>query len=424
MESGKKRPRPSDDSSTLEELNRKIDKLEEENEENKELLKNKDISAEDKTYHRSLVLQSTTLLNTLLSERTQLRQSLTRSKEQAASALIGIGSHKTEFPAPPDEYPAVLKSNLRSYNDNSNNTFPLPDPAMVPNHAKQAVFLPPPGLYCANNPLVGQQNIGVADGGSSNTPIYRLTYFNIMGWCEKIRLAFVLNNIPFIDERVNNQQWKELKPRTMYGQLPILSVDGGKEMSQSSALLNYVGRLNGSKLYPQQIDLAFKVDEVLNMIGDMDRALMPSLWMSIKPSTFGFPSDYPKTPDGLARIKKMREDFVAQQLPLYCFWFTRELEATGAFLCGDQPTIADCALWVLLKNLTRGHLTHIPCSCLDGYPVLTAYIARFAGIPEVARYYSKKPVENICNSTTNTSTVATRAPTTFPATTADSGAKN
>jgi hypothetical protein len=39
----------------------------------------------------------------------------------------------------------------------------------------------------------------------------KLTYFNIQGAAEKIRLALALKGIPFEDERLNKDQWNALK---------------------------------------------------------------------------------------------------------------------------------------------------------------------------------------------------------------------
>eukprot|EP01046_Picozoa_sp_COSAG06_P102267 COSAG06_NODE_48432_length_332_cov_0.665236_1_plen_52_part_10 len=42
----------------------------------------------------------------------------------------------------------------------------------------------------------------------------KLSYFNIQGAAEKVRLAFVLGRIPFEDHRVPFPEWTALKPQT------------------------------------------------------------------------------------------------------------------------------------------------------------------------------------------------------------------
>lgn len=71
----------------------------------------------------------------------------------------------------------------------------------------------------------------------SNKMSYKLTYFDIQGVAEKVRLAFVLNGIPFEDDRIKGAQWQEMKPNTKYGQLPELTINGGEPIGQSGAML-------------------------------------------------------------------------------------------------------------------------------------------------------------------------------------------
>jgi len=66
---------------------------------------------------------------------------------------------------------------------------------------------------------------------------YKLTYFDIQGAAEKVRLAFVLSGVAFEDERVNFAQWGDMKATTKFGQLPLLSIDGGEPIAQSGAML-------------------------------------------------------------------------------------------------------------------------------------------------------------------------------------------
>jgi hypothetical protein len=74
-------------------------------------------------------------------------------------------------------------------------------------------------------------------------PKLKLTYFNIQGAAEKVRLAFVLGAVPFDDVRVPFPEWPALKPTTPYGQLPLLTIDDGEPMAQSDAMLCSVTRV-------------------------------------------------------------------------------------------------------------------------------------------------------------------------------------
>jgi len=48
-------------------------------------------------------------------------------------------------------------------------------------------------------------------------PKYKLTYFNIEGLGEKIRLAFLLNGVEFEDNRVAWKDWPEVKKTVKFG---------------------------------------------------------------------------------------------------------------------------------------------------------------------------------------------------------------
>lgn len=222
-------------------------------------------------------------------------------------------------------------------------------------------------------------------------PGFKLTYFNIAGAAEKVRLAFHLNGIPFEDERLSFDEWKVRKPTTKFGQVPMLTLEDGSEMAQSVAMMQYIGRLNPSSgSYPTDPLAAMRVDEMIGLAQDFDKTILPSLYLAIMPTAFGFDADYPKTPEGQARIKAVREDFVANKLPTLLSFIVRALEQTGAFLCGDKPTIADCYVFANMKQITRGHMDHIPVTCLDDYPVIQAYMARFAAVPSIAAYLAPK----------------------------------
>eukprot|EP01043_Picozoa_sp_COSAG02_P078257 COSAG02_NODE_17528_length_997_cov_2.965479_1_plen_131_part_10 len=120
-------------------------------------------------------------------------------------------------------------------------------------------------------------------------PTLKLTYFNIQGAAEKVRLALTLARIPFEDYRVPFPEWAALKPETPYGQLPLLSIDGGEPMAQSDAMLRYVGTLattvQGVPLYRAEEMLA--IEEALGLVGDLQRDWRPPVGIALDPSVYG-----------------------------------------------------------------------------------------------------------------------------------------
>lgn len=74
-------------------------------------------------------------------------------------------------------------------------------------------------------------------------PRIKLSYFNIEGRAEKVRLALILQGINFEDDRISFNDWPKIKPTTKFGQVPIMFIDDREPISQSNAMLHYVGRL-------------------------------------------------------------------------------------------------------------------------------------------------------------------------------------
>eukprot|EP00747_Dinoflagellata_sp_TGD_P199776 gnl/TRDRNA2_/TRDRNA2_73085_c0_seq1.p2 gnl/TRDRNA2_/TRDRNA2_73085_c0~~gnl/TRDRNA2_/TRDRNA2_73085_c0_seq1.p2 ORF type:complete len:175 (+),score=33.19 gnl/TRDRNA2_/TRDRNA2_73085_c0_seq1:46-525(+) len=157
-------------------------------------------------------------------------------------------------------------------------------------------------------------------------------------------------------------------------------------------MLREVGR-QYPELYPP--DAALCIDELLGLSGDLQRAFTPSLYMGMAPSTYGYPQDFAKTDEGQSKIKEMRENFVAKDLPKWLGFLSTWLETKGGgheagFMCGAQPTIADCALVPQLRAFTFGFIDHFPTTSLDTHPEINAYIARFLALPKVKAWYEKQ----------------------------------
>jgi glutathione S-transferase len=214
-------------------------------------------------------------------------------------------------------------------------------------------------------------------------PSIKVTYFPHEGSGEKVRLALAVAGIPFNDERIARADFPKLKPSTKYGQLPMMTINEITQVAQSEAMLRYVGRLGG--LYPAEHALI--IDEAIGLVGDLLRAWRPAFKFPKEAVDYGHPEHFEKTEEGKAVAKSLREKFVATELPKYLGYF-QDILGDHSFLVGDEPTIADCMLVPALQDFTRGTWEHIPVTCLDTHPKVTAYIARFLELPKVKAYYA------------------------------------
>jgi len=198
----------------------------------------------------------------------------------------------------------------------------------------------------------------------------KLTYFDMEGRGEPVRLAFFIGDIEFEDHRVSHPQWPTLKPTTPWGALPILEVNG-KVLAQSSAILRYVGRLTG--LYPTDNWAASQVDEILDAVEDVVQILSPTFRM----------------PDGPEKVAK-RKELADGPLSVFLGHLEKRLLATGGkFFVGDQLSIADLKFLGLLRTFASGRLDGIPTTYTDRWPALKAYHQSIMAHPKVKAWYAR-----------------------------------
>jgi len=218
----------------------------------------------------------------------------------------------------------------------------------------------------------------------------KVTYFNMEATAERLRLALVMTNTPFEDERIEMKDWSALKPTLKYKQVPAMEVDGEK-MYQSQAMLRFIGRLDDGSLYPQDPKKAYKIDMMLGLCDDFIKAFIPSCYLeysgSMNHTTFGYPEDWPEKGE---TVKAVREKFIKEILPVHMEYLSDALKAGGSkFVCGDTVTIADLQWYPELRYFLKGVEAHIPADCLNAYPEVIAYIERMLEVPQIKEWYSR-----------------------------------
>jgi glutathione S-transferase len=102
-------------------------------------------------------------------------------------------------------------------------------------------------------------------------------YFPFKGVAEPIRMAFVVGDVNFEDNRLEQGAWVDLKPSTPFAALPVLHLDSGEQLAQADAILRYAGKLSG--LYPKDDDLAaMRVDMWLGAEEDVMGEIRPTVY--------------------------------------------------------------------------------------------------------------------------------------------------
>ncbi|KAG7363067.1 glutathione S-transferase, N-terminal domain containing protein [Nitzschia inconspicua] len=218
-------------------------------------------------------------------------------------------------------------------------------------------------------------------------PKIKLTYFDIEGAAEPVRLALALSGVDYEDERIKFPDWKELKPKTPYGQLPLMAVDDGPVKTQSSAMLRWVGAECSTTLYPRE--KLYEIEEALGVLGDVKRAWEPCLYMGMAPQKFGHPEGFSQTDEGKELVKSMRENFVKNEMAELLGRIEGLIEKSGGgwAVSGDEPTIADCAIVAFLRGFTKGHIDFVDSKCLEVNPKVVQYCKRFCDLPQIKGRY-------------------------------------
>jgi len=150
---------------------------------------------------------------------------------------------------------------------------------------------------------------------STMAPSIKLTYFDIEGAGEPVRLALLLSGTEFEDDRVTFSDWPSLKLKMPYGQLPVMTVDKGPLRTQSGAMLRWVGSKLSTTLYP--VDNIYEIEETLGVVGDMVKSWQPAFSMGMRPQNYGYPDDFSKSEEGKTLVKEMREKGTERAPPFF-----------------------------------------------------------------------------------------------------------
>jgi glutathione S-transferase len=199
-----------------------------------------------------------------------------------------------------------------------------------------------------------------------------LSYFDFTnGRGEAARLALVVGEIPFTDDRIAMADWGSRRDLMYFHAVPMLTRDG-ESLTQSTTINRYVGKLAG--LYPEDPWEAARCDEIMDAVEEMVGKLA---------ATFGMndPEEFKAARKALAEGP-------------YAFYLerlhTRLIEAGGENFADDRLTVADLMMAVWIRNLTSGNIDHVPADLVDQVaPLLTEHRERVLNHPAIVAYYAK-----------------------------------
>lgn len=199
---------------------------------------------------------------------------------------------------------------------------------------------------------------------------YKLTYFDApTSRGEECRLALFAAGVDFTDNRIQRADWPGLKPTMPFGSLPVLETEGKPAVSQSNAILGYVGRTYG--LLPKDAWESLRLESLLSACEDLRAAVG---------TTFGIQDQ--------EELKKRRAALV--EGPLRTWAANMEKQIKGPFAGGSELSVADIKLFVVAGWFKKGVLDHVPSDVLAPFSKLEAVHANVSAHPKVVAWYARK----------------------------------
>ncbi|XP_071647924.1 glutathione S-transferase-like [Temnothorax longispinosus] len=197
-------------------------------------------------------------------------------------------------------------------------------------------------------------------------PSYKLTYFDLTGVGEPIRLLFSYAGIDFVDKRIDKNDWPKLKPTMPFGKVPVLEVDG-KRIHQSVAIARYVAKqcsLAGKN------DLeSLEIDSTVDTIYDLKANL----------------EDFHYESKEQAKEEKLKAAKVT--VPYYLERLDAQVKKNGGYFVGGTLTWADITFVALLDYLN--HM--INENIIEKYENLKQLQKKVEELPAIKSWIKKRP---------------------------------
>ncbi|KAH3893236.1 probable glutathione S-transferase 7 [Dreissena polymorpha] len=200
---------------------------------------------------------------------------------------------------------------------------------------------------------------------------YKLHYFDVRGRAELSRYLFLAAGRDFEDNRIPQDEWPNVKPTLVYGQVPVLEVDG-KQLAQSNAIARFLARefdLAGANSWEQAL-----CDQTLELINDLIQEVVK----------YFFEKDD-------ERKKEVGKHLAEVVYPKFLGYFEKQLDNNGGkYLVGSGLTVADLAVYAVLDTAMQNSETF-----LEKHEKLRAHRDMVGAIPRIQEYVSNRKKTDI-----------------------------
>jgi len=203
---------------------------------------------------------------------------------------------------------------------------------------------------------------------------YKLTYFNLRVLGEPIRYVLLAADQPWEDERVEVPDWAAVKKTLKWGQLPILTYGGGKKMTQSTAIAEFLAKKFG--FAPEDAEGQARCNEIVQHVQDCRTKWVPFYWE--------FDSE---------KREVIRKNLVENVFPAFLANIDELIaENGGKYVYGKKVTWAD----FYVANFAELWRDSCEPTLLDKYPNLQKQIETVNSIPQIKDWIdNKRPNGNL-----------------------------
>ncbi|CAG7834369.1 unnamed protein product [Allacma fusca] len=199
---------------------------------------------------------------------------------------------------------------------------------------------------------------------------YKLTYFNLNAVAEPVRWLFKTAKVDFIDERIENEDWPDMKKsgRFPLAQVPLLEFNG-KVYNQSGAIIKYLAKRYGFITGNDVLNL--RVDQVHDIINDGLTEFR--VWVREHDEEKKTEQKHHLIDSVFPMLMKQLEEIVSA--------------SGGPYVAGSKLTYADFVLanWFQIFNAV------IDETLQENYPALEEHMERVLNIPEIKTHVKNRP---------------------------------
>ena len=200
-------------------------------------------------------------------------------------------------------------------------------------------------------------------------PTYKLYYFDARGSAEVIRFVFAQAGVQYEDIRLTSEKWAEFKPKTPYGTLPVLDIDG-KIVGGSLPIARYLAKLHGLDGGDDMARLI--LEGAADAIGDFNKKL-GALY-------------FEKDEERKATLKKEMEETVMPKFLGAMEKLAASNTCAEGWFYGANVSYVD-----FLFTNTISYIQGVAPTVLDNFPALKKLTESVVKLPNIAKWIKERP---------------------------------